>query len=65
MIINSMHFLSAIFFTAMAQTFKKCHSGPCGPCKLCQKPSTKYTHPTDTEYEFLCGLKCGNVNKDA
>ena len=51
----------------MAQTSGKCHSGPCGPCKLCQKPSNKYTHPvkfTDTEYEFLRGLERGNVSKD-
>ena len=52
----------------MAKQLKKCHSGPCGPCKLCKKQSSKYTHTeklSDDEYKYLCGLEQEQVSKNA
>ena len=44
----------------------KYHSGTCGPCILCEKPSQKYTHTdklTEHEYSFLCKVEDHTFDK--
>lgn len=45
---------------------RKCHEGPCGPCSLCHRQSSKFTHTERLnvlQYQFLCEVENTNVDK--
>ena len=51
-------------FHSMASS-RKCHEGPCGPCSLCHRQSSKFTHTERLnvlQYQFLCEAE-NNVDK--
>ena len=46
---------------------KKIREGQCGPCALCKKVSTRYTHPDKMDqsvYEFIYDIEKGSIGKD-
>ena len=54
-----------LWFYSMASS-GKCHQGPCGPCFLCHKQSSKFTHPEkfdDAQYTFLCAVEERPIDK--
>ena len=45
---------------------RKCHKGPCGPCSLCHRQSSKFTHAGRLDvlqFQFLCETENTKVDK--
>lgn len=46
----------------------KLHQGKCGPCYLCYKESTRYTHPAkmdETIYRIICDIEKCTISSTA